>query len=109
MSDLDANFRALADKHRRIALSRLLQHDELTLADLAELVIEQERGESVTSISDERVKDLYMSLYHTHLPVLEEAGVARYEQEHDLVAKTDQTEALLQTVEETVISLRNRS
>jgi len=108
MGDLDASFRALADNRRRIVLTQLLQHNELTLADLAELVIEQERGEPVTAVSDERVRDLYLTLYHSHLPVLEESGLVRYEQELDLVAKTERTESLLRRVQETVTSLRSQ-
>lgn len=106
MDGLDACFQALADAKRRLAVYYLQEHGQLALADLAELVIEEQRGRPVTAIADEQVKELYLSLYHTHLPVLENAGIARYDQERDLVAKTDETEPLLRDVQESVGSLR---
>jgi DNA-binding transcriptional ArsR family regulator len=95
MCGLDAVFRALADERRRIALSSLGGHETLTLPDMAEFVAERERSAPLTSIDAAVVRDVYLSLYHTHVPVLEDAGVVRYEQERDLVTRTDQYEPLL--------------
>jgi DNA-binding transcriptional ArsR family regulator len=91
MSELDAVFRALASRRRRITLRCLLRHRDLTLPDLAELVAEQERAEDLPAIPPERVSRVYFSLYHTHLPKLEAADLVRYEQEGDYVATTDRT------------------
>jgi len=95
MCSLDSVFRALADDRRRIAVSCLGGHDTLTLPDMAEFVVEREQAEPLSSIDASVVRDVYLSLYHTHVPVLENAGVARYEQERDLVIRTDQYRPML--------------
>lgn len=106
MSDLDDVFRALAAERRRIALSYLQNHRSLALADLAELVAEEEWGKNVTAIGDEFVRDVYLSLYHTHVPELEDAHLVQYTQDQDIVATTDRTGPLLDAVEGSVRSLR---
>jgi DNA-binding transcriptional ArsR family regulator len=88
-------FRALADSKRRILLSAVQEHRSVTLPDLAELVAERERGTNVTEISDEEIRDVYMALYHTHIPPLREANLVQYDQDDDLVLTTDQTRSSL--------------
>lgn len=79
--------RLLANQRRRFALSCLLEYENaMTLADLADEVTIKEQDCSIEAISAEEVKRTYMSLYHTHVPKLEEAGFARYDQEQDMVA-----------------------
>ena len=84
---VDAAFRLLADQRRRLFLDVVTTHnEELTLADAAEEVAEREAGRSVVELSPERIKEVYISLYHDHLPRLLEAGLLEYEQERDLVS-----------------------
>ena len=95
MDELDPGFQALADSRRRLALFWLLRHRSLTLADLAELVTEREESADITEIADECIRDTYLSLYHTHVPQLEAAGLVRYDQESDLVARSEECAATL--------------
>lgn len=84
---LDATFDVLSNRRRREALRCLAAHDEpMALADLADEVAVAERGGPITDIPAEAVKRVYVSLYHTHVPNLENAGFVRYDQERDLVA-----------------------
>jgi len=84
---LDAMFGALSNSRRREALRCLGEYDEpLALADLADEVAVAERGGPITDIRAEVVKRVYVSLYHTHVPKLEDAGLVRYDQERDIVA-----------------------
>jgi|GEM_PF-1352491 len=106
MCGLNTVFRALADERRRIAISCLGHHDTLTLPDMAEFVAERERDQPLPSIDATVVRDVYLSLYHTHVPVLEDAGVARYEQERDLVARTDQYRPMLRRAAAEIAELR---
>ena len=82
----DGVIRLLADERRRHALRCLLEHDALPLADLADEVAVRERGEPIGEIPAEDVKDVYMSLYHSHVPKLAEANVVAYDQDTDAVA-----------------------
>lgn len=105
MCDLAPVFHALADSRRRTALCCVQEHHVVSLADLAEIVAEEELEEDVTAIPGERVREVYLSLYHTHVPLLTEAKLARYDQEEDLVSRTDETAALLARVQESVNGL----
>lgn len=90
MGELEPVYRALADRRRRLALDCLTDHHVLALADLAEEVSERETGTPVAELPAEDVAETYFSLYHTHVPKLENADLVMYDQEEDLVARTDE-------------------
>ncbi|MFD1563703.1 hypothetical protein ACFR99_09100 [Haloarchaeobius amylolyticus] len=84
---LDDVFSLLADQRRRLLLSVMRNYgEEVTLPDAAEEVAARETGHTVRNISAERVTEVYLSLYHDHLPRLVDAGLLEYDQERDLVA-----------------------
>ncbi|RZH66306.1 DUF7344 domain-containing protein [Natrinema altunense] len=84
---LDGAFALLADQRRRLLLAVMWTYgEELTLPDAAEEVAVRETGRKVTNIPAERVREVYLSLYHDHLPRLVDAGLLEYDQERDLVA-----------------------
>jgi len=109
MGDPDGNveltFRALAARRRRIALRSLQTHRRISLADLAELVLERETESDIVDLQPEEIRDVYFSLYHKHIPLLEEAGLASYEQEEDLVSITESTDSVLFGARDAVDSL----
>lgn len=87
---IDEVFDVLSDSRRRTALEVLIAHEvPLALADLADEVAVREHDARITDISEETVRDVYLSLYHKHVPKLREADVVRYHQERDLVALSD--------------------
>lgn len=57
----------------------------MKLPDLAEEVASRENGSPLTEISPEEVTRVYMSLWHSHIPKLSEAGVVDYSQERETV------------------------
>ncbi|WP_254528165.1 DUF7344 domain-containing protein [Natrinema gelatinilyticum] len=80
-------FSLLADRRRRLLLEVMRTYEEeLTLPDAAEEVAVRETGDIVTDIPAEQVTEVYLSLYHDHLPRLVDAGLLEYDQERDLVA-----------------------
>ena len=103
--DVEAVFKALMERRRRIAVRCLQQHQQLTLADLAELVCERETETDLVHLSPERVTEVYSSLYHSHLPLLVDAGLANYDQEEDRVYLNDDAMPVLATAREAVDSL----
>ncbi len=62
--------------------------EEITLPDAAEEVAVRESGSTVQELSADRVANVYLSLYHDHLPRLIDAGLLEYDQERDLVWPT---------------------
>ncbi|UPW00623.1 hypothetical protein M0R88_00630 [Halorussus gelatinilyticus] len=86
---LDALFDLLSDARRREALVTLFAHEDISLPDLADEVAVAEEGEPLTRIDADDVLQVYLSLYHTHVPKLARAGLVDYDQDDDYVALTD--------------------
>ncbi|MFC7020541.1 MULTISPECIES: DUF7344 domain-containing protein [Haloarcula] len=101
----DQVFIALADERRRRALSLLADHTELTLPDLADEIAEREHRTSLADIPPEAVCQLYLELYHRHVPQLEAADLVTYSQEQDRLAVTELGQKVDQTLLESVESL----
>jgi len=99
-------YTALSEERRWLALQCIREHRTIALADLAELVAEAEEGEDVQEIPEEEVRNVYVSLYHVHVPLLAEVDLAQYDQERDLVAVTDRTESILDSVADQLRELR---
>jgi hypothetical protein len=102
---VESTLRALASRRRRVALRCLQRHRSVVLADLAELVVERETGESVATLDPERVRDVYFSLYHSDVPALVDAGLVRYDQAGDVVETTTGTDAALVRARDAVEAL----
>lgn len=102
MCEVDAIFEALADERRRLALYYLQKHQTLTLPDLAELLVEHEHDVAANELPGERIRDVYFSFYHQHLPKLERIGLVRYDQEADRLTCTDRCSTALQTVRDEI-------
>jgi hypothetical protein len=105
MSDVEGTFRALQHQRRRHALDCVRTHQSLALADLAELVLERETGTAASDHDPERVRTVYFSLYHTHLPILRDASLVEYEQDADVVGARDEAVQSLQSARDTVEAL----
>lgn len=83
---LDRIFGLLADERRRYALLCLREHQpDITLGDLADEVATYEFDCRFAEIDPSDVLDIYLALYHTHIPKLVHSGVAEYDQDQDLV------------------------
>lgn len=109
MCALDTVLQALANERRRLSLLCILEHRSVTLPDLAEFVAEHEREETLADISSEYVRDVYFSLYHNHIPKLDEADLVRYDQGNDLVLRTEETLSALSTARERLSTLQQKA
>lgn len=95
-----AIYRLLSHTHRRALIDCLDEHAvSLTLADAAEEVVRRIDDRPLRDIPAEEVKQVYMALYHTHVPKLTERNVVRYEQERDVLTLTDRGEQLATTLD----------
>lgn len=91
---LDALFDLFAEFRRRTAYRTLLSHGELSLPDLADEVAIAERGDALPEIDPDTVLEVYLSLYHTHVPKLADAGLVAYDQDSDYLTLTGTGRAL---------------
>lgn len=88
-SQLDRLFESLAHRRRRHVLVCLYEHHAMTLADLADEVAVKVYDQRLDKIPAETVKQIYLSLYHNHIPKLESANMVRYSQSADSVELGD--------------------
>ncbi|WP_436924624.1 DUF7344 domain-containing protein [Halosimplex amylolyticum] len=93
-------FGLLGHRYRRHAVRTLDEHRcELALADLADEAARREYDDDLTAIASENVRELYLSLYHTHVPKLVEGNAVSYDQDADIVAPRDRIESLARVLD----------
>lgn len=87
----DTIFNLLSHQLRRELLRCLQDYDEpLALADAAdELAVATNDVSSLTDVDPETVKQIYMALYHSHIPKLADYNVVEYDQERDMIVLAD--------------------
>lgn len=92
----DSIFDLLSEARRRYVLSCLTDHGTLALPDLADEVADREHDVPLPQVSEETVLRVYLSLYHKHIPKLEQADVVVYDQESDRVALAENADLLIE-------------
>lgn len=82
----DAVFDILSNSRRRFLLSRLQQAQEpKRLMELADEIAAWENDTTVEALSDKESKRVYVSVYQTHVPKLEDAGLITYDSETGVI------------------------
>jgi DNA-binding transcriptional ArsR family regulator len=91
----DALFDALSHRYRRFALAALCGRDEpVALADLAVEVTEQETGEIGENLSKERAREIEISLYHVHVPKLDDTGIVEFDRDRNTVSVCNEIQSV---------------
>lgn len=88
----DEVFEVLSSSRRRRILYHL--HRRGGSAELRTLARDAAIDETGESFDDDDVKRFYISLYQTHVPRLEEAGVVEYDSDTQSVTLTDRVEII---------------
>jgi predicted transcriptional regulator len=86
----DDLYEVLADKRRRYAIHYLKQcREPVSVRELAEQVAAWENAKSVDALRSQERKRVYIALYQSHLPSLDEAGLVHYDEDASTVALAD--------------------
>ena len=92
----DVIFELLKNRRRREVLRVLLDRDEtVTLGDLAEQIAAWENDTTVNALNSDQRKRVYVALYQTHLPKMDDAGIIDYDQDRGLITLSDNADLLL--------------
>lgn len=86
---VDTRHDLLSSQRRRHVLDILRGAGTMALPELAEAVVAREAGQHGENISAEKALEVYMSLWHAHIPKLEENEVVTYNQGLDTVELTE--------------------
>jgi hypothetical protein len=81
-------FDLLGNSRRRRALQHLLDEPEITLTDLSARIAAWENDTTITDLSSRQRKQVYSSLYQTHIPRLSDHDVVNYEADDRVVRLT---------------------
>lgn len=85
----DKAFDILSNRRRRYALHYLSNNPEgVTLQTLAKQIAAWENDTSVESLTKKQQKRVYVSLYQTHIPKLEEVGIVDHDQDTGVITLT---------------------
>ncbi|WP_090614754.1 DUF7344 domain-containing protein [Natrinema salaciae] len=92
----DVIFELLKNRRRREVLAYLLEADEtVTLGELAEQIAAWENDTEVNALSSDQRKRVYVALYQTHLPKMDDAGIVEYDQDRGLISLSDNADLLM--------------
>lgn len=101
----DELFHLLQNQRRRRVLLYLQEAGtEATMRAIAEQVAAWENDTTVTALDSDERQRVYIALYQSHLPKLDDAGVLTYDQNRGIVSRTelaDQLDAYLNIDPET--------
>ncbi|AUX10086.1 hypothetical protein AArcSl_2465 [Halalkaliarchaeum desulfuricum] len=106
----DAVHQLLSNRRRRDVLQYLEDIDSTTtIGDLAVQIAAWEHDVSVTEVTSEQRKRVYISLYQTHLPKLAASGVIDYDRDRGRIALNGEAEELAVYLEDGGQVVRNWS
>ncbi|MEY7849686.1 ArsR family transcriptional regulator [Natrarchaeobius sp. A-rgal3] len=92
----DIIFELLKNRRRREVLAYLLEAEEtVTLGELAEQIAAWENDTDVNALSSDQRKRVYVALYQTHLPKMDDAGIVEYDQDRGLITLADNADLLM--------------
>lgn len=92
----DVIFELLKNRRRREVLTYLLEADEtVTLGELAEQIAAWENDTEVNALNSDQRKRVYVALYQTHLPKMDDAGIIEYDQDRGLITLADNADLLM--------------
>lgn len=91
----DTLFSLLSNPRRRFVIRYLYRADEsVTLQELATEVAAWENQTEPEKLTDQERKRVYVSLYQTHVPKLEEVGVIEYDNDSGEITLTERTQGV---------------
>ena len=94
--ELDDAFNILSNSRRRYILYYLYTRGEpATIDELAGQIAAWENDITVEELDDTARRRVYVSLYQTHLPKLDDFGIADYDRDDGTVTLTEQAEEIV--------------
>ena len=97
---IDQVYSILRNRRRRLVLSQLERADgSLKIGDLAEQIAAIENDKPISAVRSKERKRVYISLYQSHLPKLDETGVVDYDADRGVVERGPYFRTVLETLD----------
>lgn len=95
----DEMFELLGNSRRRRVLQYLLDQEAMTLTDLSAQVAAWEKDTTVDDLTSRQRKQMYSSLYQTHVPRLSDHGLVEYDADDRMVRLTGDADRIRRFLE----------
>jgi hypothetical protein len=96
---LDHVYDALGHPRRRYLCYTLLENTVWSLSELAAKIAAWENDIPEDAVTEEDRERVYVSLYHTHIPRLVEAGVVAFDAEEEALRAAENAEQVLRALD----------
>ncbi|RLM41262.1 hypothetical protein DVK00_20425 [Haloarcula sp. Atlit-47R] len=96
----DALLDVAQSERRRQCLRAVNEHGQLELTDLAEIVAATEVNTTREQLQSQQRKRVYVSLYQTHVPKLDDTRLVRWSQANGTVCATTETEPAVDALDD---------
>lgn len=96
--NFDHVYESLGHPRRRYLCYTLLEGSTWTLDDLATKIAAWEADVRKDAVPDDAVRDVYISLYHAHVPKLVDRDVVRYDEDDETIERGPNATQVLQAL-----------
>lgn len=96
----DDLFAALADRRRRYLLYTLIEDGGRSIGEIARRIAAWENDVPASAVGDEEAERVYASLYHAHVPKLEDFGIVGFDRRDETVARGPNADVVLEVLEQ---------
>jgi predicted transcriptional regulator len=97
--ELDEVYRALGHPRRRYLCYTLHESDEWSLDELAAKIAAWDYDIDVEDVTDRQRDQVYVDLYHAHVPKLVELGVIRFDEDEETIDAAETATQVLRALE----------
>lgn len=84
--DVDGLLHIIANKRRRMVIRLLATHQSLSLDELSKHLAAVELDKHITDVTSTERHNLYVSLYQTHLPTMDQSHIVDYDDQSKTVS-----------------------
>lgn len=92
-------YSALGHPRRRYLCYTLSEDTEWVLTELARKIAAWENDVPLTAVTDAQLQDVYVALYHAHIPKLVDIGVVTFEEANEVIRAAEHAEQVLAALE----------
>ncbi|WP_323674823.1 hypothetical protein [Halorubellus sp. PRR65] len=97
--ELDEVYRALAHPRRRYLCYTLQENAEWSLDELATKIAAWEHGVAIPDVPENAREQVYVDLYHAHVPKLRELGVVEFDESTETIEAAETATQVLRALE----------
>lgn len=95
LNEYETVLEACRDRHCRLALAVLLnEHRPVTLRDITSAIVERDPDIAAKDPPNQTFEQVYLTLYHSHLPKLAANGFIEFDHERQVIEPTPKFDEL---------------